>query len=203
MSKTVWVFFEINEILNFFRKHPKLFCLYLSNKISLRGRFVFKTNGRISSFTSYKDHCYSFFTSWVIKQQKCSIFKVLKKHPTSGVRCAPKMSPKNGNYIFSEACTSWLIGICKKNYKKRHFCAILRGCLKKKFLHFPGVLDCLLCGVPYRCRPNRCVGAVTNICSAFFYHLSTQRWPLCFPCCAREASCSCLRSPGQIPGLVR
>ena len=65
------------------------------------------------------------------------------------MRCAPKMSPKNGNYIFSEACTSWLIGICKKNYKKRHFCAILRGCLKKKFLHFPGVLDCLLCGVPY------------------------------------------------------
>ena len=33
----------------FFWKHPKLFCLYLSNQISLRGRFVFKTNGRISS----------------------------------------------------------------------------------------------------------------------------------------------------------
>ena len=59
------------------------------------------------------------------------------------------MAPKNGNYIFSEASTSWLIGICKKNYKERHFCALLRGCLKIKFLHFPGVLDCLLCGVPY------------------------------------------------------
>ena len=59
------------------------------------------------------------------------------------------MAPKKGIYIFSEASTSWLIGICKKNYKERHFCAILRGCLKIKFLHFPGVLDCLLCGVPY------------------------------------------------------
>ena len=49
-------------------KHPKLFCLYLSNQISLRCSFVFKTSGRISSITSYKDHWCSFFTSWVIKQ---------------------------------------------------------------------------------------------------------------------------------------
>ena len=73
----------------FFSKTPKLFCLYLSNQISLRGRFVFKTNGRISSITSYKDHCCSFFTSWVIKQSKSCILTILKKHPTSGVRCAP------------------------------------------------------------------------------------------------------------------
>ena len=72
-----------------FSKTPKMFCLYISNQISLRGRFVFKTNGRISSFTSYKDHYCSFFTSWVIKQQKSCILKILKKHPTSGVRCAP------------------------------------------------------------------------------------------------------------------
>ena len=57
------------QILCLFWKHPKLFCLYLSNQISLRGRFVFKTNGRISSITSYRDHCYSLFTSWEIKQQ--------------------------------------------------------------------------------------------------------------------------------------
>ena len=60
--------FQENTKCNFFKKHPKLFCLYLSNQISLRGRFVFKTNGRISSITSYKDHCCSFFTSGVIKQ---------------------------------------------------------------------------------------------------------------------------------------
>ena len=59
-------------------KHPKLFCLYLSNEMSLRGRFVFKTNGRISSITSYKDHCCSFFTSWVIKEQKTCNLKIWK-----------------------------------------------------------------------------------------------------------------------------
>ena len=47
----------------FFRKHPKLFCLYLSNQILLRGCFVFKTNGRTSSIISHKYHCCSFFTS--------------------------------------------------------------------------------------------------------------------------------------------
>ena len=84
-------YFQKNIISEFLWKHPKLLCLYLSNQISLRDRFVFKTNGRIFSITSYKDHCCSFFTSWVIKQQKSCILKVLKKHPTSGVRCAPKI----------------------------------------------------------------------------------------------------------------
>ena len=81
--------FQENSECNFFKKHPKLFCLYLSNRISLRGRFVFKTNGRISSITSYKDHCCSFFTSRVIKQQKNCILKNLNKHPTLGVWYAP------------------------------------------------------------------------------------------------------------------
>ena len=44
-----------------FRNHPKLFRSQLGNQISLRGHFVFKTNGRISSITSYKPHCCSFF----------------------------------------------------------------------------------------------------------------------------------------------
>ena len=55
---------------DFFLKHPKSFFLYLSNQISLRGCFVLKTNGMISSITSYKDHWRSFFTSWDIKQQR-------------------------------------------------------------------------------------------------------------------------------------
>ena len=46
--------------------------------MSLRGHFVFKTNGRILPFTSYKDHCFSFFTSWVIKQQKAVFWKCWK-----------------------------------------------------------------------------------------------------------------------------
>ena len=50
----------------FYKNTPKLFCLYLSNQISLRGRFVFKTSSRISSITSYKDHWCSLFTSWDI-----------------------------------------------------------------------------------------------------------------------------------------
>ena len=79
-AKQFWVLSEC------FQKHPKLFCLYLSNQISLRGCFVFRTNGRISSITSYKDNFCSFFTSWVIKQQKCCI---LKKRLTLGVWCTP------------------------------------------------------------------------------------------------------------------
>ena len=88
-AKQFWVFFEKQGNSQFFRKHPKLFCLYLSNQISLRDCFVFKTNGRISSISSYKDHCCSFFTSWVIKQQKWCVLTILKKHPTLGMHCAP------------------------------------------------------------------------------------------------------------------
>ena len=61
--------------VRFFLKHPKLFCLYLGNQISLRGRFVFKTNSRISSITSYKNHCCCFFTSWVIMATKMLYFE--------------------------------------------------------------------------------------------------------------------------------
>ena len=70
-AKQIWVFSEKPQYFAFFRKHPKLFCFYLSNQISLRGSIVFKTNGRIFPITSYKDHCCSFFTSWVIKATKC------------------------------------------------------------------------------------------------------------------------------------
>ena len=69
----------------FIQKHPKLFCLYHSNHF-FRGHFVFKPNGRILFFTSYKDDWCSFFTSWVIKQQKCWISQICKKHPISGVQ---------------------------------------------------------------------------------------------------------------------
>ena len=67
-------FFWKNWRSDFFQKHPKSFCLYLSNQISLRGCFVFKTNGRVSSITSYKDHCCSFFTSWDIMATRMLYF---------------------------------------------------------------------------------------------------------------------------------
>ena len=113
MSRTVLGVFWKKLNSEFFWKHPKLICLYLNNQISLRGRFVFKTNGRISSITSYKDHCCSFFTSWVIKQQKCCILKILKKHPALGVWCAP---PK----YFSEFYKSFL-GFYKSQFSGTTF----------------------------------------------------------------------------------
>ena len=84
ISNIVLGVFEKILNLNFFKKHPKLFSLYISNEISLRCRFVFKTNGRISFITSCKDHCCSFYTSWEIKQQKKCILHILKKTPNFG-----------------------------------------------------------------------------------------------------------------------
>ena len=45
--------FAKNRTSDFFLKHPKLFFLYLRNQISLKGSFVFKSNGKVSSITSY------------------------------------------------------------------------------------------------------------------------------------------------------
>ena len=39
-----------NLTSEFLWKHPKLFCLYLSNQISLWGHFVIETNRRLSSY---------------------------------------------------------------------------------------------------------------------------------------------------------
>ena len=95
-AKQFWVFFGKIWVLDFFwnthkiellilfEKTQNLFCLYISIKILLKGRFVFKMNGKISSIPLYKDHCCSFFTSWVIKQQKRCILNILKKTPNFG-----------------------------------------------------------------------------------------------------------------------
>ena len=115
----------------FFRKHPKLFCLYLSNQISLRGCFVFKTISRISSITSYKDHCYSFFTGWVIKQQKSCILNILEKTPNFGRTVRTLDNTFNLKIQFSEAYTQRSIGICKKNREKNIFVQFL-GCVSKQ-----------------------------------------------------------------------
>ena len=83
-AKHFWVSSKKLQKFKMFKKHPKMFYLYLSNQISLRGHFVFKTNGRISFITSDKDHCCSFFTSWVIKQQKTLYFEKFEKTPNFG-----------------------------------------------------------------------------------------------------------------------
>ena len=65
-AEWVWVYFAIVENLqfaNFCEIHPKLFCSYLSNCASVRDHSVFKTNGRIFSIISYKEHSCGFCTS--------------------------------------------------------------------------------------------------------------------------------------------
>ena len=78
------MFSKKNQNLDFFKKHPKLFCLLLTNQISLRGRFVFKTNGRISSITSYINHCCSFFYELSNKGTKKLYFENFEKTPNFG-----------------------------------------------------------------------------------------------------------------------
>ena len=60
--------------------------------------------------------------------------------------------------VLSRVCTVRpKLGVFSKMFKiqlfcffiTQHMCAIFRGCLKKKCLHFSGTRDCLLCGVPY------------------------------------------------------
>ena len=51
-------------------------------------------------------------------------------------------------YFFYELPPSWLIRICKKKLLRNTFLCDFEG-VSKKFLHFPGALDCLLCSVPY------------------------------------------------------
>ena len=62
--------------------YAKLFWMFLSNPTSLRHRFVFKTNGRISSITSYKDHIYIYiYTSYFRRGGKSVVLEY-----TNGVR---------------------------------------------------------------------------------------------------------------------
>ena len=68
-------------------------------------RFEYKTIGRISSITSYKDHCSSFFTSWVIKQQKSCILNILEKTPNFGRTVHTLDNTLSLKIKFSEAYT--------------------------------------------------------------------------------------------------
>ena len=56
------------------------FGCFSATQISLRHRFVFKTNGRISSITSYKDHIY-IYTSYFRRGGKSVVLEY-----TNGVR---------------------------------------------------------------------------------------------------------------------
>ena len=53
-----------------FLKIPKTFLIISQQPNISQKVFEFKMNVRISSFTSYKDHCCSFFNNALIKQQK-------------------------------------------------------------------------------------------------------------------------------------
>ena len=90
-----WYIYFVNSFNDFsknwklvnFQINPKHFWLYLRNQTSLRGRFVLETYGKISSIPSYEECCSTFFTNRVIKQQRCCIFKNLKKHTTLSMQC--------------------------------------------------------------------------------------------------------------------
>ena len=118
--------FEKILSFNFFKKHPKLFCSQLGNQISLRGRFVFKTNGRIFSITSYKNNCCSFFTSLVIKPSKKLYFGNFEKTPNFGRMVRTLDYSSNLKLLFSEAYTQRSIGICEKNEEEGNFWLILK-----------------------------------------------------------------------------
>ena len=75
MSKTVLGVFWTNWSSEFFQKHPKVFCIYLSNQISLRGRFVLKTNSMISSITSWVIPCQT--TRQKLQHQKNVFFGLI------------------------------------------------------------------------------------------------------------------------------
>ena len=77
---------------------------------------------------------------------------ILKKHPTSGVRCAPLMTPKSGNFIFSEAYPSWLIGICKKKLQRKAFLCNFEVVSQKKISPL-----------------SRCFGLLTLRCAKYIF----------------------------------
>ena len=55
MNKTIWGILQEFEIYLKFVIYLKLFYKYLGSHLSLRGCFVFKTNGMVSSTRWYKD----------------------------------------------------------------------------------------------------------------------------------------------------
>ena len=106
----------------------KLFTKCLSNQISLRGSFLFKTNGRISYTAQYKDHNCSFITDWALKQPKKIILKTLKNLPVCGVNLRRRLKVKT---LFF-----WCLYIVNKKNMwnqpgKKHSRVILRRYLKK------------------------------------------------------------------------
>ena len=71
----------LKELEFCFFKTPKIGLLIFQKPNIAQRLFVFKTNGRISSITSYKDHRCSLFMSWVIKQQRKLYFENVEKTP--------------------------------------------------------------------------------------------------------------------------
>ena len=80
LAKKFWEFCEKVKLLILFLRRPIFFANISVTKYHSEG-VLLKTNGRISSIASVKDHWCSFFTSWEKKQQKSCI---LKKTPKFG-----------------------------------------------------------------------------------------------------------------------
>ena len=85
-----WVFFQncqLQIFCCFITQHQN--CFAHNSAIKYHSEACLYSKRTAGYPLSYKDHCCSFFTSRVIKQQKCCILKVLKKHPTLGVPYTP------------------------------------------------------------------------------------------------------------------
>ena len=102
----------------------KLFCLYgyLHNCSSLRVRFVFKTNSRISSIFPYKNNFCTFHRSWDIKKTMWCIFFI---HPV----CILSMTTYDYSWLCMNDRAEDEHTDC--TFDKNWMC-VLHGCTTKK-----------------------------------------------------------------------
>ena len=120
----IFIFENIHRF-NFVKKKTQT--RFAHNSATKYRCFVFKTNDRLSSITSYKDHCYSFFTSWVIKQNSMLNFinyenthnfgHTVRTQETSIFRGAHCMK-KTGFWNFEEIPFPWKLRAIRLSVKK-------------------------------------------------------------------------------------
>ena len=79
--------YKKNKNLNFSENTQNFFAYISATKYLSMAVLYAKWTGGYPLITSYKACYCSFLTSWVIKQQKCCILTVVKKHPISNMQC--------------------------------------------------------------------------------------------------------------------
>ena len=98
-AKQFWAFSKKFRI-SIFSKNTQNYFAYNSPTKYCWDAVSLKTNGTISSITSCKFLCCSFFYE-LSKSNKSIVFrKISEQHPCSGVWCAPQIVLKNLNWLF-------------------------------------------------------------------------------------------------------